>query len=123
MPLSDHEQQLLEQMERALATEDPKFASALRGSMAGRATPKSVGIAILAVVVGVGLMIAAVSMAIPLLGVAGFIAIVMGLSFAFSNSKNASSQTPSSDSKKSKSSTNFMQGLEERWDRRQDNGM
>ena len=32
MPLSEHEQRLLEQMERALYAEDPKFASALRGS-------------------------------------------------------------------------------------------
>lgn len=31
MPLSDHEQRLLEQMEQALAAEDPKLASALRG--------------------------------------------------------------------------------------------
>lgn len=123
MPLSDHEQQLLEQMERALATEDPKFASALRGSMAGRATPKAVGIAILAVVVGVGLMIAAVSMAIPLLGVAGFIAIVTGLSFAFSNSGKNSSEAPQANNKKAKSAPNFMQGLEDRWDRRQDNGL
>ena len=32
MPLSDHEQRLLEQLERALQDEDPKFASALQGS-------------------------------------------------------------------------------------------
>jgi hypothetical protein len=31
VPLSDHEQRLLEQMEQALAAEDPKLASALRG--------------------------------------------------------------------------------------------
>ena len=31
MPLSEHEQRLLEQMERALYAEDPKFASQLRG--------------------------------------------------------------------------------------------
>lgn len=31
MPLSEHEQRLLEQMERALHAEDPKFASALQG--------------------------------------------------------------------------------------------
>ena len=31
MPLSEHEQRLLEQMERALYAEDPKFASSLRG--------------------------------------------------------------------------------------------
>ncbi|MEO5610105.1 MAG: DUF3040 domain-containing protein, partial [Ornithinibacter sp.] len=27
MPLSDHEQKMLQQMEQALAAEDPKFAS------------------------------------------------------------------------------------------------
>ncbi len=32
MPLSEHEQRLLEQLERALQDEDPKFASALQGS-------------------------------------------------------------------------------------------
>lgn len=32
MPLSDHEQRLLEQMERALAAEDPKLASSLQGA-------------------------------------------------------------------------------------------
>lgn len=32
MPLSEHEQRLLEQMERALEAEDPKFASALQGA-------------------------------------------------------------------------------------------
>jgi hypothetical protein len=32
VPLSDHEQRLLEQLERALQDEDPKFASALQGS-------------------------------------------------------------------------------------------
>ncbi|MGN6090014.1 MAG: DUF3040 domain-containing protein [Actinomycetes bacterium] len=31
MPLSEHEQRLLEQMERALYAEDPKFAASLRG--------------------------------------------------------------------------------------------
>jgi hypothetical protein len=32
VPLSDHEQRLLEQLERALQDEDPKFASALQGA-------------------------------------------------------------------------------------------
>src|SRR3712207_5805224 len=32
VPLSEHEQRMLEQMERALYAEDPKFASALEGS-------------------------------------------------------------------------------------------
>ncbi|EBF6878346.1 DUF3040 domain-containing protein, partial [Salmonella enterica subsp. enterica serovar Saintpaul] len=32
MPLSEHEQQLLEQMEQALYAEDPKFASQMQGA-------------------------------------------------------------------------------------------
>ncbi|MFI9272453.1 DUF3040 domain-containing protein [Kitasatospora sp. NPDC052896] len=32
MPLSEHEQRLLDQMERALYAEDPKFATALEGT-------------------------------------------------------------------------------------------
>lgn len=32
MPMSEHEQRLLEQLERALQDEDPKFASALQGN-------------------------------------------------------------------------------------------
>lgn len=36
MPLSEEELRLLEQMEQALAQEDPKFASALRGSSLAR---------------------------------------------------------------------------------------
>ena len=31
MPLSEHEQKMLEQMEQALAAEDPKFASQMQG--------------------------------------------------------------------------------------------
>ena len=31
MPLSEHEQRLLDQIERALYAEDPKFASTVRG--------------------------------------------------------------------------------------------
>ena len=38
MPLSEHEQRLLEQMEKALYAEDPKFATSLqsRGGMVRR---------------------------------------------------------------------------------------
>lgn len=32
MPLSEHEQRLLDQIERALYAEDPKFASSVRGA-------------------------------------------------------------------------------------------
>jgi hypothetical protein len=37
MPLSEHEQRMLDQIERALYAEDPKFASSVRASRMRRA--------------------------------------------------------------------------------------
>ena len=123
MALSDREQQLLEQMERALANEDPRFASALGGSMTNRIATKSIGIAVIGVVVGIGCLLAAVSMGIPVLGVLGFIAIVAGFYFANLGAKSSpTAGKPGSTTTAPPSSGGFMQGLEDRWDRRQDNG-
>lgn len=122
MALSDREQQLLEQMERALASEDPKFASALGSPMTNRIATKTIGIAVLGVVVGIGSLLAAVSLRIPALGVLGFLAIVAGFYFANLGAKSAPSKDKSRPTGKQPSSGGFMQGLEDRWDRRQDNG-
>jgi uncharacterized membrane protein YfcA len=122
MALSDHEQQLLEQMERALASEDPKFASALRGSMTNRAATKSIGVAVLGVVIGVGILLAAVTAEIPALGVLGFMAIVAGFYFAQKGAKASQNSEKPSVSPGQSTAGGFMQGLEDRWDRRQDNG-
>ena len=122
MALSDHEQALLEQMERALASEDPKFASALRVPMVSRTAPRSIGVAVLGVVIGIGILIAAVTLAIPGLGVFGFLAIVAGFYFAQLGTKAAAGTKDPASSTKPAPSGGFMQGLEDRWDRRQDNG-
>ncbi len=58
MPLSEHEQRMLEQMERALYAEDPKFASALEGSGLRRFTRRRVYQAIAGFLVGVALLMA-----------------------------------------------------------------
>ena len=41
MPLSEEELRLLEQMERALVEEDPKFASTLRGTSLRRSARRA----------------------------------------------------------------------------------
>lgn len=122
MALSEREQKLLEQMERALASEDPKFASALGGSMTNRIATKSIGIAVIGVVVGVASLLAAVSLSIPALGVVGFLAIVAGFYFANLGAKSIPANGKPGNSGSTSSSGGFMQGLEDRWDRRQDNG-
>jgi len=90
--------------------------------MTNRIATKSIGIAVIGVVVGVASLLAAVSLSIPALGVLGFLAIVAGFYFANLGAKSSPVKgkpgTPSSPP----SSGGFMQGLEDRWDRRQDNG-
>ncbi|NYI07088.1 DUF3040 domain-containing protein [Allostreptomyces psammosilenae] len=56
MPLSEHEQRMLEQMERALYAEDPKFASALDGSGLRTYTRRRVYQAIAGFVLGIVLL-------------------------------------------------------------------
>ena len=78
MPLSEHEQRLLEQMERALYAEDPKFASALRSTSGVRAARGRAALGVLAILAGLGLLIAGVATTIIALGVIGFIAMLVG---------------------------------------------
>ncbi|EMF55443.1 DUF3040 domain-containing protein [Streptomyces bottropensis] len=58
MPLSEHEQRMLEQMERALYAEDPKFASALQGSGLRTYTRRRVYQAVAGFLVGIALLMA-----------------------------------------------------------------
>jgi Protein of unknown function (DUF3040) len=60
VPLSEHEQRMLEQMERALYAEDPKFATALEGSGLRTYTRRRVYQAIAGFLVGVALLMVGV---------------------------------------------------------------
>ncbi|UQX00769.1 DUF3040 domain-containing protein [Streptomyces sp. RerS4] len=60
MPLSEHEQRMLEQMERALYAEDPKFATALEGSGLRTYTRRRVYQAVVGIVVGIALLMTGV---------------------------------------------------------------
>lgn len=70
MPLSEHEQRLLEQIERALYAEDPKFASTVRGGRLRKPTRRRrmLGVAVFVV----GLVLLVVGLAVTQLQVAGF---------------------------------------------------
>lgn len=83
MPLSEHEQRLLDQIERALYAEDPKFASNVRGARM-RSLPQRrriQGIALFAL--GLLLLIAGVVLpyrlvGIPVISVVGFLVMFAG---------------------------------------------
>lgn len=88
MPLSDHEQRMLDQIESALYAEDPKFASSVRGGgfRAPTARRRLQGVALF--VVGLGMLVSGVAFkatmigSFPVLSVFGFVVMFGGVVFA-----------------------------------------
>jgi len=73
VPLSDHEQRMLEQMERALYAEDPKFATALEGSELRTYTRKRVYQAIAGFLLGITLLMVGLPVGQEWLSIVGFL--------------------------------------------------
>ena len=110
MPLSEHEQKLLEQLERQLHEDDPKFANSM-GSDPGRSwSTRHIVIGVLATLAGVLLLLVGVSLQNIFVGVLGFV--VMGGVGAIGELR------PGGHGRKSKGKSSFMNSLEERWDER-----
>ena len=76
MPLSEHEQRLLDEIEQALYAEDPKFASSVRSARAHRRLRSSVLLCVLGVLVGLGLVLVGLLTNIIALSVVGFVLLV-----------------------------------------------
>lgn len=73
MPLSEEELRLLEQMERALVAEDPKFASALRGTTLRRNARRRSFLAGGVFLVGVAVLMTGAVLQQTIVGIVGFI--------------------------------------------------
>lgn len=82
MPLSDDEQRSLDQIERALYEQDPGLAASLGGwpDLRGHRTRLAVGV--LALLAGLALLIAGVAAAIIMVGVTGFVVMLVGATLA-----------------------------------------
>jgi Flp pilus assembly protein TadB len=118
MPLSEHEQKLLEQLERQLHEDDPKFASSM-GSDPGRTwSTRHIVIGVLATLAGVMLLLVGVSLQNIFVGVLGFIVMGAGVYFATMRSASTGKAKAGGHGKKSKGKSSFMSSLEERWDER-----
>ncbi|GGK66120.1 DUF3040 domain-containing protein [Nocardia camponoti] len=80
MPLSEHEQRMLEQIESALYAEDPKFASSVRGGRLRSTSSRRRLQAAALFVVGLVLLIAGIALPVrlggefPIISLFGFIA-------------------------------------------------
>ena len=81
--LSDREQKLLEQMEKALYAEDPKFASSLRrsGLTIAPGERRHVIIGLVALLVGLGMVFASVVSKTVIVGIPGFLLVLTGFVF------------------------------------------
>lgn len=132
MPLSEHEQRLLEQMERALYAEDPKFATTLRHTGA-RGSRGKAALGVLAVLGGMGVILAGVATQIIALGVVGFTVMLVGAVLAYSaftrpavatgpEAAEASAAPRVTGPTGSPRSSGFMDRMEERWRKRHDEG-
>ena len=146
MPLSEEELRLLEQMERALVAEDPKFASTLRGTALRRNARRRSFVAAGVFLVGVAVLMTGAIMQRTVVGIIGFVVMLAGAYVALSSWK-AHSGPPSSQEAPansgdasfglsviqggkstrrrparghSSSSGSFMERFEERWRRRRD---
>ncbi len=151
MPLSEHEQQLLDQMERALYAEDPRFASQMKGAR-GSTNRRRVIIGVSVAVAGLALVLAGVTTELIALGVVGFVVMVAGVAWAATPSRShrgepsdavnpaavpgthgpargaagLRSVKPTGKNRgvqpKSKGTGSFMQRMEQRWEKRRDEG-
>lgn len=147
MELSEEELRLLEQMERALVEEDPKFASTLRGTSFQRAARRRMVLGGGILLVGVGALIGAVLLGDnPLirtgLGVLGFVVMLGGAILALTSARNPGHPAPKvraagktgfgvvdggrqhrpGRTSRQRSSAPFMERMEERWRRRRERG-
>ena len=90
MPLSEHEQRLLEQIERALVDDDPKFASSVRSGDRRLKARRTFLLGCLLILVGLAVMIGGVvAQSIPI-GILGAVVMFVGLPLIALNYKAAS---------------------------------
>jgi len=73
VPLSEEELRLLEQMERALVEEDPKFASTLRGTTLRQSARRKAILAGAVFIGGIVVLMTGAIKALPVVGILGFL--------------------------------------------------
>jgi hypothetical protein len=125
VPLSEHEQRQLEQIEQALYAEHPRFARAVRASDPRVHYRRRVIQAGIGFLIGVGLLVAGVATKDPWIGVAGFVVMLAASMWALTSYRHMTGITTgrglSKDRRQAKApSQGMMERLEERWRRRQE---
>jgi len=130
VPLSDHEQRLLEQMEQALYAEDPKFASVLQGDDLRLRYRRRLVVAVLGFIAGLALLLVGVSSGV-VFSVIGFLVMLASVLAGVSayNRTPRGGETASANAEGGavipirsggRQRKGLMDRVEERWQRRRD---
>ncbi|MFC4589828.1 DUF3040 domain-containing protein [Sphaerisporangium corydalis] len=128
MPLSEHEQRLLDQIEQALYAEDPKWANTVRISDPRNHYKRRLVKASIGFVLGVVLLMVGVVAPIIPLGVGGFVVMLAACLWGLSSWKRMNgfggearpAGATGQPERRRANRPSFMERIEERWRRRGD---
>jgi uncharacterized membrane protein len=123
MALSDHEQRLLEEMERNLYNNEADIVTTLGDRRSLNHTAIALGVIV--GLAGIITMIVGVYIDITIVGIIGFAVLFTGVMVAVATPGKKVSDTPafpsnSSSQQRQQSSGSFMDRMNDRWERRQD---
>jgi len=124
MPLSEYEQRVLEQMERQLTSDDPKLVHTLRG---GRSSLRRWLLTGLGALAGLAMLVVGTASSIPVVGVLGFVVMFGFVVLAFTPPRRrgpVGAVQPDGTVRRPPQprTKGFVERLEERWERRRDEG-
>lgn len=130
MPLSEHEQRLLDQIERALYAEDPKFASTVRGARLRKPSRRRKLQGIVLLLVGAALLVTGVMLpklgGVPVVSLLGFLIMFGGALLAWTSFRRGDKAAAEGEGETSAgggsapSRSNFSQRMEDRFRKRFD---
>jgi Protein of unknown function (DUF3040) len=129
MPLSDHEQRMLDEIESALYAEDPKFASSVRGGTLRAPTTRRRIQGAALFVIGLAMLVSGVAFratmigGFPILSVVGFLVMFGGVVFAITGPRvnKAGERSAGGKQRRAKGSGgSFTSRMEDRFRRRFD---
>lgn len=119
MPLSEHEQKMLDEMERQLFADDPRLARTFQASTRPRRSRRRVVLGLIAAVVGLGVLVLAVLVPAVWLGVLGFLVMLGGAILAVTAPQSEPGAAPAGTRPGGeRTRPDFMRRMEERWDKR-----
>ena len=121
MPLSEQEQRLLDEMERHLLRNDADVVSAPTGARS--LSYRNIVYGTILVLAGLGALVVGVSTQLIWVGVVGFVLMLGGVILAVTPMRGAATDsarpTGARASTPNRTSTSFMDRMNDRWDRRQ----